>query len=261
MSGGGGSPPGDDNDDDDETVGLNPPRNVDQEILNCFSSVGLLVDTSSLTFNQRRNLANYLRSDNNDEPFDFSGTNCSDPEALMKAYLIYQAMIEGGDVNFEDLIYVLENEQEYTDWMSNDEKNLFLTLNKSEQLLYLASAKHALDETENRYLTLCERYNGKGDAFRHAYWNALSSSRIGVGLTNLLTTRHENKPPEYPYHWKENEMDLFNNRVGRDIIANGSTNILQDLQDAINNGNLRYLNNQGSNCFATFSSQLTPTNQ
>ncbi|MBR9757929.1 MAG: hypothetical protein GYB39_07580 [Algicola sp.] len=170
-------------------------------------------------------------------------------------------MSEGGDVDFHDVIYVLENEQDYTSWMSDDEKNLYDTLTRTEQLLYLASAKQALDKSEELFLTPCERYNGKGDAFRHAYWNALSSSRIGVGLTNLLTTRHENRPPEYPYHSKENEMNLFNNQVGRDIVINGSTNILQDIQDAVSNGDLRYLNNQDSDCFATFSSQLIPTNQ
>src|SRR5690606_8120661 len=96
------------------------------------------------------------------------------------------------------------------------------------------------------FLTPCERYNGKGDAFRHAYWNALSSQRIGVGLTNLLTTRHENRPPDYAYESKEVEMDLFNNQVGQDIVYNGMTNLLlmqEAIQDALDNGELKYLNN------------------
>jgi hypothetical protein len=234
-----------------ETVGINTPLPYNQQINLCFSSAGILFNTDDLTRAQQKALAIYLSTD----------TNCSDPQALAIAHEAAQAMDDGGNVDFNDIIYVLENEQDYTGWMSDDEKNLFDTLTRTEQLLYLTSAKQARDKTDDLYLTFCEKYNGKGDAFRHAYWNALSSSRIGVGLTNLLTTRHENQPPDYPYHWKENEMDLFNNQVGRDIVTNGSTNILQDVIQALTNGDLRYLSNQDSvECEATFNSQLIPTN-
>lgn len=100
---GGGGTPGD-GEGDGETVGLNPPRDVEQEIMDCFSGAGLLVNTSNLTFNQQRDLANYLRKDTNDNPFDFSGTNCSDPEALIFAYSAYKAMSENPDLSFEEEI-------------------------------------------------------------------------------------------------------------------------------------------------------------
>ena len=45
-------------------------------------------------------------------------------------------------------------------------------------------------QTENIFPTYCERYNGKGDAFRHAYWNALASQSLGVNTTKLLTTNN-----------------------------------------------------------------------
>ena len=60
-------------------------------------------------------------------------------------------------------------------------------------------------------------------------------------------------------------MDLFNNQIGRDIIFDGSEDILLDVQTAFDNGELMYLNNQstviGHECEATFSSELIPTNQ
>ena len=43
--------------------------------------------------------------------------------------------------------------------------------------------------------------------------------------------------------------------------SDGSTNLVQDIQTALNNGELRYINNQSSDCKATFSSQIIPTNQ
>jgi len=161
------------------------------------------------------------------------------------------------ELKIEDLKF----EQDYRGKMSSSEIELFETLTRDQQLKYLWSAKEAIDKTDELFSTFCEKYNGKGDAFRHAYWNALSSSRIGVGLTNLLTTRHENKPPTYPYNSKENEMDLHNNQIGRDIVWNSSLNILKDVQDALNNGELKYLTHQASDCLATFNSQLIPTNQ
>jgi len=63
----------------------------------------------------------------------------------------------------------------------------------------------------------------------------------------------------------ENEMDLFNNQVGREIVNQGSNDILQSVLSALNNGELRYISNQsiifGQECLATFYSQLIPTNQ
>ncbi|MFD0837257.1 DUF6973 domain-containing protein [Mariniflexile aquimaris] len=152
-------------------------------------------------------------------------------------------------------------EQDYRNQMSQDELSLFDTLSRADQLKYLWSAKQAIDKTNELFSIPCERYNGKGDAFRHAYWNALSTQRLGAGMTSLLTTRHENKPSIYSYNWKENEMDLFNNQVGRDIASGGSLDLVNDIQTALNNGELHYINYQDLNCRATYSSQIIPTNQ
>lgn len=139
---------------------------------------------------------------------------------------------------------------------------MFENITRTEQLKYLWSAKQAQDKANELFPNPCQRYNGKGDAFRHAYWNALSAMRIGVSLTQSLTTAHENMPPEYLYNYKENEMDYYNNEVGRSLVINGASDLLQSTLQALNNGSLRYLNNLNSNnCQATVNSQLIPTNQ
>jgi uncharacterized protein DUF6973 len=165
------------------------------------------------------------------------------------------------EIILEDNAVIQNFEQDYRTKMSDDELSLFDNLSRVEQIKYLWSAKEAWDKTDELYFTPCEKYNGKGDAFRHAYWNALSTQRLGVALTNQLTTRHENRPSLYPYNRKENEMDLFNNQIGRNIGSQSLNSIIQDIQTALNNGELRYISNQASNCRATYSSQLIPTNQ
>ena len=134
---------------------------------------------------------------------------------------------------------------------------------------YLQSAYNAENRMESLYpltsLNPCSTYNGKGDAFRHAFWNALSTVRIGESLTEQLTTAHEDRsaPPGYPAadYAKETQMDLYNNARGREI-AYGSGLLWQLVKTAKENGELRYLAplNTPLNCRATSSSILTPTN-
>ncbi|MBO3117925.1 hypothetical protein J4050_14305, partial [Winogradskyella sp. DF17] len=197
-------------------------------------------------------IANYL-NDN----------QCSQ-EAQGFALPAIDAIVEGLNSDVEIILYVIENEQNYRDDMSSDELAFFDTLSTNQQLGYLVSAEEAKRISNELFETFCERYNGKGDAFRHAYWNILSSIRIGVYLTSELTTRHENISFQYAFHGKEVEMDLYNNNIGRSFVENGIDNLLlarQTIQTAFDNGDLRYLNNQDGSCRATFSSVLTPTNE
>ncbi len=107
--------------------------------------------------------------------------------------------------------------------------------------------------------------NRKGDAFKHTFWNALSTVYIGEALTEQLTTAHEDieYDPDYPSHNKETQMDLHNNAKGRQI-AYGAGRLYQLVHESMDDGDLRYLNNlsyQDGFWKATKSSQLTPTNQ
>lgn len=109
-------------------------------------------------------------------------------------------------------------------------------------------------------------YNGSGDAFRHAYFNGLNAILLGISLAESLATAHEDEPFTYPNHFKERQMDLFNNEVGRtkiDWFYDGYGSLTESILDAMSNGELRYLSNLlggGSSGRATNLSQLTPTN-
>ncbi|MGV8090407.1 MAG: hypothetical protein AB2L24_00895 [Mangrovibacterium sp.] len=75
---------------------------------------------------------------------------------------------------------------------------------------------------------------------------------------------HEDKPSSYTYSYKETEMDLYNNNIGRersDFFTDGYSSVEQSILDAVNSGALRYLNNFAPDGRATSASQLIPTNQ
>ena len=74
-----------------------------QQIIDCFSGTGYLVNVSGLSFNQQRDLAQYLKQDTNNDPFDNSGTNCSDPQALAFAFDAIEAMINNNELELDFL--------------------------------------------------------------------------------------------------------------------------------------------------------------
>ncbi len=157
-------------------------------------------------------------------------------------------------------------EQEYRTQMSSSEMAIFDSLSFFEQTAYLFNAQKATWKAEALYPN--SFYNGKGDAFRHAYFNALNSILLGVTLAEDLATAHEDKPapPNYTNYFKEVQMDLFNNQVGRtkkDWLSDGYQSLAESILDAMVNGELRYLSNlQGGGVSgrATNQSQLIPTN-
>lgn len=107
-------------------------------------------------------------------------------------------------------------------------------------------------------------HNGIGDAFRHALWNGLCVLTLAGNLGEQLTTAHENKPSQYPFNYKETEMDLYNNEKGRQIaITSNLTNIVDKILNDLNSGYLRYLNNLDpiNNNNATYYSLLIPTDR
>ena len=157
---------------------------------------------------------------------------------------------------------LLAFEQDYKTRMSAEELLIFDSISRVKQLSYLANAQLATWKSEELYPNSI--YNGKGDAFRHAYWNALNVIDLGLALTEALTSAHEEKPPTYPYNYKEKEMDLYNNQIGRyraDFPSDGYSTLEQSIQFAINTGALKYLNNLASDGKATSLSTLIPTNE
>ena len=150
---------------------------------------------------------------------------------------------------------------DFRNGMSVTERVIFDNLFITRRLSYMVAAKKAYDKAIELYPN--SFYNGKGDAYRHTLWNALTSLLIGSDLANQLTTAHEEKPFVYQYNYKEKDMDLYNNQKGRNIatFSNLST-VFENVQTALNVGSLMYLNNLETNSnLATQNSSLTPTNQ
>lgn len=63
-------------------------------------------------------------------------------------------------------------------------------------------------------------HNGKGDAFRHCYWNARMTIELGAGNAKSIADNHENGS-DGPA--AEKSMDLANNASGRSIGASAGT--------------------------------------
>ena len=175
------------------------------------------------------------------------------------------ALENGGEVDFEDrLIYNPALDQDYLGRMAKKEREIFDSLTSYQQTQYLMSAQQAWNYAELYYEE--SFYNGKGDAVRHAFWNALATVRLGEILTIRLTNAHETKKhpdPNYLYPYKEVQMDLFNNEKGRQI-AYGTGKLYFLVEEALKNGQLRYLSHLqggGKSGRATSKSKLTPTNK
>jgi|GEM_PF-5219184 len=176
----------------------------------------------------------------------------------------YQAIQAGGDIDIKNrLIYNPIESQQYQARMTEAEIAIFNTLNPIQKEGYLRAATQAYIYAETHFPQPVR--NRKGDAFKHTFWNALSTVYIGEDLTEQLTDAHEEieYDPDYSNHYKETQMDLHNNSNGRQI-AYGAGRLYQLVQQALDNGDLRYLNNlefTGVFWKATNSSELTPTNQ
>lgn len=84
-------------------------------------------------------------------------------------------------------------------------------------------------------------WKGNGDAFRHAYWNALLHHDIGDQLATAFTTAHEANSSGV-----DKEMDLNNNAIGRLLGSYYSrSDVFRQVILATQNGNLwRIVNDQ-----------------
>ena len=152
--------------------------------------------------------------------------------------------------------------------MSNSERSIFDSILPNRQMLYMVSAKKALDISVELFPVSqipSNLHNGKGDAFRHALWNAYCTGFFGATLTEQLTTAHEAKiDPNNPFPQKEIDMDLYNNDKGR-IIGGYSNynNVENNVLDYLNDGGLRFLSflNPNYPYYPTIMSALIPTDQ
>lgn len=74
--------------------------------------------------------------------------------------------------------------------------------------------------------------DGHGDAFRHAYWNALMAQRFGPEWTEMYGNAHEKSGGNPP---NRDAVDVFNNQLGREIGAANPDASPEELQQLIKN--------------------------
>jgi len=115
-------------------------------------------------------------------------------------------------------------------------------------------AAKAIREACRRYPT--EIHNGRGDAFRHAYWSALMTKHCGPLLASKFGFAHEAVPPGDGEHSvlvgtrclttqprPEREMDQYNNAVGRHIALSNlgaqDGQLAEEVEHALKIGQLR----------------------
>lgn len=131
---------------------------------------------------------------------------------------------------------------------------LFAILPTPITLMHIQNSNTALDKAVELVNdgTLTGIADGKADAFRHGFWNALGTVEFGSDLMKILADAHEKGEVGISV-----DMDLFNNNIGR-IIGTGldpffeSDEVVeQAILDAMALGELVYIVN-GS---------LIPTNQ
>jgi hypothetical protein len=113
------------------------------------------------------------------------------------------------------------------DEVPNPEEVKLFAAYPAEAVLHVENSNTALEEAQdladNEYgndtqAIAASLVNGKYDAFRHAYWNALGTAEFDKVIMILFATAHEYGQG----NGLDVQMDLFNNHVGRDISENNN---------------------------------------
>ncbi|MEW2352142.1 hypothetical protein [Spirillospora sp. NPDC029432] len=91
------------------------------------------------------------------------------------------------------------------------------------------------------------RYDGHGDAWRHAYWNALMTRDFGPTWTEKFGIAHERI--DRPNAGAREAMDLYNNEVGRRIAQQhpdaSDEEMARYVQQAVNRGEMVVIGQDG----------------
>ena len=123
---------------------------------------------------------------------------------------------------------------------------------RKEAILHIENSTTALNKAEELVTngTLTGLGDGKADAFRHAYWNALGTAEFGSNMMKLFADAHE---------WGETPsnsvtMDFYNNHKGRILgeafnFFSSDSEIANAILQAVYDGVLKYINNLGQLVF------------
>ncbi len=171
----------------------------------------------------------------------------------------------------------------YESWrnISSEEKRLTKSFPNIAYKLY-KNKDIAFQKTFQYFGNVPQVLNGKPDAFRHAFFQAINTVRVRKYFTELFANAHES---EVPTIWSiEKEMDIYNNEIGMNLIEFTHPNwsninqIATEILNMLNNGKLIYLKpinysspyfwdnpststpNDGNHGISS-NTQLTPTNQ
>ncbi|MDJ0645432.1 MAG: hypothetical protein QNJ57_05535 [Flavobacteriaceae bacterium] len=102
-----------------------------------------------------------------------------------------------------------------------------------------------LKATSQSYLHAKREYpkdhgkRGKANAFRHAFWNILicfeckkwnKNTRRILAWAKLITDKHEQLSPNEPI---DEQMDLHNNKIGRNLFIASSFTSVKEMSDTI----------------------------
>lgn len=96
-------------------------------------------------------------------------------------------------------------------------------------------AKNKAEEIAKKYKW--SLHNGGADAFRHCYWSGLMTSAYGTSVAKGFGDRHEEDPGQPK---KEKDMDLNNNKKGRDWVS-AKEGIKERCIKGVKNGELKIL--------------------
>jgi hypothetical protein len=128
---------------------------------------------------------------------------------------------------------------DYDSWNRlTDAEKRFVIAHPFAAKAFQAAASKALTDAQSRFPSQC-LHNGTGDAFRHAYWNALMVRAETEALAQEFADAHESNPDQPQ---AEREMDLHNNQIGRWIARDNpnatEAQIIDLVMNALNNGQL-----------------------
>lgn len=116
-------------------------------------------------------------------------------------------------------------------------------------------AKNAATDAENaacKYWQKYTLYQGNGDAFRHGYWSALLTKRIGRDWAYEIGLAHEGLSKSYQFNKQEDDtkMDISNNYLGRvdgDKYINYTDEVIRDIIIIhVKNGNYKRIREYSS---------------
>ncbi|RTY86204.1 hypothetical protein [Flavobacterium sp. GT3R68] len=148
---------------------------------------------------------------------------------------------------WKDENYINANcEDPYESWKTVSKQEKLLIKNFPEVAYRIYQRRDVAMQTTFMYFgNVPGNLNGKADAFRHAYFQAINTAAMGVYTTKLFSDAHESETPD---RWiKEKQMDLYNNQKGMDLIAINQPTLTDvnlisiEVHNLVVNGQLVYL--------------------